>query len=298
MSHYVIFCFFSLYLCSESLYIIKTRYMKSWLPAIIGLIFVVYSYFGARYYACTVMQACSNQVDASPIATDATTAEAAAITFEWSNDAPLLNNEDSLLQAISSGLEEGQIVQITGHYFSEENNETAYENLGQARAEKVKALLAEMMEPQSIRTSSDMVDGTEEEHQNAFESVTFDVVEIDINKAEVLKLQDKVVILFADGARKKEPNPIIDGYLDQLAAELMESGNTVLLVGHTDMMGDSKTNYNLGLRRAKDIRDYLHKQGVSRKQIKTESMGEKDPVATNDTPAGRHQNRRVEITIQ
>lgn len=266
--------------------------MKSWIIPV--LLFIPYAFFGARYYHNHNLGggATHEQVDSK------TESVAYPIAFTWSSDEPILHNMDSVLQEVSSNLQEGQVVQIKGRYFSDEVNDTDYENLGQARAEKVKVLLSEMMEPQNIRIVSELVEGNEEDFKGEFEALDFDVVEIDINKAEVLKLGDKVVILFPDGSTEKEPNETIDNYLDQLAAELKENGSSVELVGHTDMTGDAKTNERLGLRRAKNIRDYLRKKGVSRKAITTKSMGEKDPVATNDTPAGRHQNRRVEITIK
>ncbi len=267
--------------------------MKSWIIPV--LLFIPYAFFGARYYHNHNLGGSAH----SHVTNSGETSVADyPIAFTWSSDEPILHNQDSVLQAVSSNLNEGEVVQIKGRYFSDEVNETDYENLGQARAEKVKELLAEMMEPQNIRIVSELVEGNEDDFSGEFESVDFDVVQIDINKAEVLRLRDKVVILFPDGSTEKEPNETIDTYLDQLAAELKENGSSVELVGHTDMTGDEKTNYKLGLRRAKNIRDYLRKKGVSRKAITTESMGEKDPVATNDTPAGRHQNRRVEITIK
>ncbi|HHB78221.1 MAG TPA: OmpA family protein [Saprospiraceae bacterium] len=269
--------------------------MKSWIIPVV--LFIPYAFFGARYYTCHVKNACG--VAAEEVVTTPEEQQVnSPITFNWSSDEPILKDEESMLQSIAKDLKDGQVVQITGQYFSDENNETAYENLGQARAERVKELLSEQMEPQNIRTASDLVDGTEQDHQGPFESVVFSVVDVDVNKAEVLKLKDKVVILFPDGSTTKEPNEVIDNYLDQLAEELKNSNRTVELIGHTDMMGDSKSNYKLGLRRAKNIRDYLRKKGVSRKAIVTKSMGEKDPVATNDTPEGRHQNRRVEIIVK
>jgi len=267
--------------------------MKSWI--IPALLFIPYAFFGARYYHNHNLGGRAHTH--APKQVEAQVADF-PIAFTWSSDEPILQNQDSVLQAVSSNLQEGEVVQIKGRYFSDEVNETDYENLGQARAEKVKVLLSEMMEPQNIRIVSELREGNKEDFKGKFESVDFDVVKIDIDKAEVLKLRDKVVILFPDGSTEKEPNETIDSYLDQLAAELKSTGRSVELVGHTDMTGDAKINEKLGLRRAKNIRDYLRKKGVSRKAITTKSMGEKDPVATNDTPAGRHQNRRVEITIK
>jgi len=53
----------------------------------------------------------------------------------------------------------------------------------------------------------------------------------------------------------------------------------------------------LGQRRSNIVRDYLISQGVSAAQITANSAGESQPIATNDTDAGRQQNRRTELQI-
>lgn len=122
--------------------------------------------------------------------------------------------------------------------------------------------------------------------------------EPDINKVQVEELSDHVVIHFPYNSTRKEDNDAIDAYLSRLARQLTAHGGTVTLTGHTDNVGDSKTNEAFALRRAKNIRDLLIAKGVSRKQIATKSMGERKPVATNDNPRGRYKNRRVEIRVK
>ncbi len=67
--------------------------------------------------------------------------------------------------------------------------------------------------------------------------------------------------------------------------------------GHTDSYGSDQYNQNLSERRAKAVAGYLIKEGVDRNRISTIGMGERVPVATNKTSAGREFNRRVEILI-
>lgn len=121
--------------------------------------------------------------------------------------------------------------------------------------------------------------------------------EPDITRAHVEELADHALIHFPYNSTRKEDNADIDEYLSRLANQLVASGNTVTLTGHTDNVGDSKTNYAFALRRAKNIRDILLAKGVQRKQIVCKSEGEKKPVATNDNPRGRYQNRRVEVRV-
>ena len=67
--------------------------------------------------------------------------------------------------------------------------------------------------------------------------------------------------------------------------------------GHTDSVGTSEYNQRLSERRAESVRDYLVAQKIDPSAVVTKGVGEERPVATNDTAAGRQQNRRVEIIV-
>lgn len=71
----------------------------------------------------------------------------------------------------------------------------------------------------------------------------------------------------------------------------------VLIEGHTDSNGSDRYNKRLSDRRAKAVRDFLVKQGISNKRLLFKGFGEERPIATNDTDEGRQKNRRVEFTI-
>ncbi|HVT04822.1 MAG TPA: OmpA family protein [Thermoanaerobaculia bacterium] len=71
----------------------------------------------------------------------------------------------------------------------------------------------------------------------------------------------------------------------------------VTIEGHTDSVGSEETNQQLSEKRAQAVRDYLVSRGLSAGVITTVGRGESQPIATNDTPAGRQQNRRVEMII-
>ena len=75
----------------------------------------------------------------------------------------------------------------------------------------------------------------------------------------------------------------------------LSPNNSVVLTGHTDSIGKAKSNLNLGLKRAIEIKDLMVKLGAKPAQIDVASMGETQPIASNDTEAGRNQNRRVEL---
>lgn len=69
------------------------------------------------------------------------------------------------------------------------------------------------------------------------------------------------------------------------------------VLGHTDSVASDEYNQSLSERRAKSVVDWLAGNGVERSRLAATGYGEKQPVATNDTPAGRQLNRRVEVVI-
>jgi len=71
----------------------------------------------------------------------------------------------------------------------------------------------------------------------------------------------------------------------------------VVAEGHTDWMGSDGYNQKLGDRRDRTVRDYMVSHGIDSNRIDTRSFGESNPVATNDTDAGRALNRRVELIV-
>jgi outer membrane protein OmpA-like peptidoglycan-associated protein len=86
--------------------------------------------------------------------------------------------------------------------------------------------------------------------------------------------------------------------LQELANSLNKFGDSnLLIVGHTDSQGEDAYNMSLSQRRANAASAYLQSQGVPSARISTSGRGESEPVATNDTDAGRQLNRRVEVAI-
>jgi len=67
--------------------------------------------------------------------------------------------------------------------------------------------------------------------------------------------------------------------------------------GHTDSVGGDEYNQNLSEKRAGAVRDYLVQQGIIADSIEARGFGKTQPIASNDTPEGRQQNRRVELVL-
>lgn len=94
-------------------------------------------------------------------------------------------------------------------------------------------------------------------------------------------------------------SPEAEARLAELAQRLKEENKNVYLEiqGYTDATGDTEYNEQLGQARAEAVRRYLSKSGVALNRMATISYGEDAPVAPNDTPDGRAQNRRVAIVV-
>ena len=78
---------------------------------------------------------------------------------------------------------------------------------------------------------------------------------------------------------------------------LSHPGLQLAIEGHTDSIGTDAYNQQLSERRAESVRVYFAGQRIGRADVGTAGFGESQPVATNDTAAGRQQNRRVELVV-
>ncbi|UUP19211.1 OmpA family protein [Nitratireductor thuwali] len=86
--------------------------------------------------------------------------------------------------------------------------------------------------------------------------------------------------------------------LNSVALVLKEYNRTLVDVyGHTDSTGSDQYNLDLSRRRAASVADYLVAQGTSGERFAVIGVGEAQPIASNATPEGRAQNRRVEIRL-
>ncbi len=88
--------------------------------------------------------------------------------------------------------------------------------------------------------------------------------------------------------------------ITELAGSLKGSNRNLFIEieGHTDAVGSAERNDVVGLRRAESIRTFFSEQGVALNRMSTISRGERSPIASYLTAAGRAANRRVVVTIK
>lgn len=109
-----------------------------------------------------------------------------------------------------------------------------------------------------------------------------------------LNMPDNITFGFDSSQLQPQFYPV----LDNVAATLREYNQTIVEVaGHTDSKGTDAYNQALSVRRADSVGNYLMGKGLVRDRFIITGAGESRPVASNDTEAGRAQNRRVEITL-
>ena len=109
-----------------------------------------------------------------------------------------------------------------------------------------------------------------------------------------LNMPGNVTFAFDSSSLQPQFYPV----LDNVANTLTQYNQTVIEVaGHTDNVGTDAYNQTLSQQRANSVATYLAGKGVMQQRMIVVGAGETHPIASNDTDAGRAQNRRVEITI-
>ena len=121
--------------------------------------------------------------------------------------------------------------------------------------------------------------------------------------ADVQRRDDSLLVNFESSllfdSGKSTLNPGAYDRLRSLARTLNNYPKSrVIVKGHTDAQGADGTNQRLSEERSDRVRQFLIAEGVVSARMEAVGFGETMPIATNDTPEGRQQNRRVEIEIR
>ena len=202
-----------------------------------------------------------------------------------------------------------KILHITGYYKSDESNNSAFPNLGLARANAVKNYFVSTgISSANIDTygavNDDMIPDNNHIYYGpiAFTMSTHDGLDTARMEAinalgEAIKA-DPLVLYFESGAttlnltaEQREKVANMSRYIDKIA------NAQIHVIGHTDNTGDAFSNSKLGQKRADFVKRYLMGNAISESQIETLSKGQDEPIASNATEEGRKQNRRVVVTI-
>lgn len=141
----------------------------------------------------------------------------------------------------------------------------------------------------------DAREATESQLRTALSSLS-DVASIKSEREDIVITLSGEVLFKTDEATLL---PLARNKLDRVANALrkQETSKTFVVEGHTDARGTDAYNEDLSQRRAQSVRSRLVSQGVSADRIRAVGRGESEPIASNKTPEGRANNRRVEIVL-
>ena len=258
--------------------------MKKLLAFIVFLLFLLLLWLSWGWYKDTVVccgegNGITEQVNYGPLVFDCTNAEKVVTNDLWPE------KRKEILDLRKSG----QNLLIVAPYFDGEN-----ESKAMMRALAVANLFKPDLTDEEITVNIRKGGDCEKTKANLMHESRYSWF---TRTGNVVRYKDFTAINYEYDSTQEVPQGDIVAYFDELATELKESGKSVTLTGHTDSDGEAAYNMDLGLKRAEEFKKHLLNRGVSEDKIMTESKGESMPIATNSTPKGKKQNRRVEIRI-
>ena len=124
----------------------------------------------------------------------------------------------------------------------------------------------------------------------------------DLENATVERVGEGIKITFDSGllfdVNSSEVGDAAKSNLDQMAETLKKYDDTnILIEGHTDSTGPDDLNQRLSEERANSVQRHLISKGVAPGRMTTAGYGPEQPIADNESPEGRRENRRVEVAI-
>ena len=127
-------------------------------------------------------------------------------------------------------------------------------------------------------------------------------IESKVPGATVERQGEGIIVSFNEkilfGFDRSDLNGSAEGNLDKLVTVLKSYPDTdIEIQGHTDSKGTDDYNMKLSERRASAVANYVRGRGIAPGRVRTKGFGESAPIASNDTEAGRAQNRRVDFLI-
>lgn len=127
-------------------------------------------------------------------------------------------------------------------------------------------------------------------------------IENQVAGAEVIQADEGIIVKFDSGILFDFNSTALQSNARTNITKLVETLNKepdtdILVIGHTDNRGTLEVNQRISEARAKSVRDYAVSQGLRASRVRTEGKNYAEPISSNDTDAGRQENRRVEIVI-
>lgn len=237
------------------------------------------------------------------------------IKFARSESIPALPSKaDTLFDQVAAYLQAHpeEALYITGWYDDTERAPVLIENLGLARAQAMKEwLVAKGVPAGQIGTAAATSVQLTFARDTLVDGLTFQVKDELPDTTQPLiattaldSLRRRVegasqTVYFQTGATELILSDSLQRYLQDVKAYLSAfPDKSIVLIGHTDNVGNAEKNITYGQERADFTKEALSGMDIRPERIKTRSEGEDKPIASNDTAEGRSKNRRVEIRVE
>jgi outer membrane protein OmpA-like peptidoglycan-associated protein len=243
------------------------------------------------------------------------------IDYHTNENIKFLKNSSAVIQPVSDSVSIGienlktflianpkQTVTITGYATSDEKNTTGFENLGLARANDiVKYFVSKGLSGSQFTTKGEIIDTWKTDADTLLGPAEYKFESTEATPAtadEWTILKDKLnadpLILHFNTNKSSDKLTDVE---KQKVADLAKYADhvkdaVILVVGHTDNVGNRDSNVALGQKRAEFSKNYLSKNGIENSRITTESKGPDEPIGENNTAEGKASNRRTVITIK
>lgn len=222
------------------------------------------------------------------------------VSFNWSKSEAVVSDTlkwSAEVKSVAKLMSEGKKLRIQAPYFADEENTSTFDNLGIARAQKLKKFFEKEVDPNLILTEGRLVEQKDSVSPSFVNLEQNDIQWVTSNNF-VKETHGKTLIYFPYNSNKEIKNKAILSYLNEQVTQMQADPDLELrIVGYTDNIGSDESNIYLGKQRAKRIKNVLIRKGVAANRIKIDSKGAKNPIGDNNTKQGRQKNRRVEMTL-
>lgn len=271
--------------------------LKLLTAVVVWLLFYLLTFRGCQEQLCYACDEASTELTAADTVAQPDEPPSYPLYAKWS-DPETFKGEgaEAFLSSIADAGEEGQLLEVTGFYYTGEPAPEGFENMGLARAAELAKLFEGVVPEERLQLRARLIDKADDTEGQPFEAGAFSWADSKTS-ATVEDIGDRILIRFPLGSAERVYDPAVDEYLEKLAARVVETGEAVQLTGHTDNTGTPELNQRLGQDRANAIKRILVSKQVPEAQVTTDSKGEHEPVASNNTEEGRYENRRVEVRL-